>query len=52
MLNFSYGSNMSIRYIRDYCPFAKYVMRATLPNCEIQFRRFSTDLNGGISTIH
>ncbi|MEM8856798.1 MAG: gamma-glutamylcyclotransferase family protein [Chloroflexota bacterium] len=51
MLNFSYGSNMSTRYVRDYCPSAKYVMRATLPNFEIQFRRFSTDLNGGISTI-
>lgn len=51
MLNFSYGSNMSTKYIRDYCPSAKFIMRAVLPNYHIEFRRFSTDLNGGISTI-
>lgn len=51
MLNFSYGSNMSTKYIREYCPSARPIMLADLPNFQIEFRRFSTDLNGGISTI-
>ena len=42
---------MSTKYIRDYCPSAAFIMRAVLPNYHIEFRRFSTDLNGGISTI-
>lgn len=48
---FAYGSNMSTAYIHDYCPSAKFVMRASLPNYHIEFRRFSTDLKGGISSI-
>ena len=48
---FAYGSNMSTAYIRDYCPSATFIMRASLPNYEIQFRRYSTDLKGGISSI-
>jgi gamma-glutamylcyclotransferase (GGCT)/AIG2-like uncharacterized protein YtfP len=48
---FAYGSNMSTAYIHDYCPSAKFVMRANLPNYHIEFRRFSTDLQGGISSI-
>jgi len=51
VLCFSYGSNMSSRYLRQFCPSATAVMTATLPNAHIEFRRFSTDLNGGISTI-
>ncbi|MEM7117025.1 MAG: gamma-glutamylcyclotransferase family protein [Chloroflexota bacterium] len=48
---FAYGSNLSTAYIRDYCPSATFIMRASLPNYEIQFRRYSTDLQGGISSI-
>jgi len=48
---FAYGSNMSTGYIHEYCPSAKFVMRATLPNYHIEFRRFSTDLQGGISSM-
>lgn len=42
---------MSTAYIRDYCPSARFVMRADLPNYHIEFRRFSTDLQGGISSM-
>ena len=48
---FAYGSNMSTAYIRDYCPSATFVMRARLPNFHIEFRRYSADLQGGISSI-
>lgn len=51
MYNFAYGSNMSTDYLRQYCPSAQPIMTAVLPNYEIQFRRYSTDLQGGISTI-
>ncbi|MGB1253246.1 MAG: gamma-glutamylcyclotransferase family protein [Candidatus Promineifilaceae bacterium] len=47
----AYGSNMSTAYIRDYCPSATFIMRIFLPNYRLEFRRFSTDLQGGISSI-
>lgn len=51
MYCYAYGSNLSTTYIRDYCPSAHFVMLAQLPNYHIEFRRYSTDLQGGISTI-
>ena len=51
LLCFSYGSNMSTAYLRETCPGAAPVMRAELANHRIEFRRFSTDLRGGLSTI-
>ena len=48
---FAYGSNMSTDYIRDYCPSARFLQRAFLPNFHIEFRRYSKDLEGGISSI-
>ena len=51
MFCFSYGSNMASRYLRKYCPSAAPVMRADLPNYRVEFRRFSTDMQGGISSI-
>ena len=48
---FAYGSNMSTDYIRDYCPSARFLMRAFLPNFHIEFRRYSENLQGGISSI-
>ncbi len=49
--SFAYGSNMASRLLREYCPSARILMRATLPNFQIEFRRYSEDFVGGISTI-
>lgn len=51
MLYLGYGSNLSTEFIKPYCPSAKFVMRAVLPNFHIEFRRYSENLKGGISTI-
>ena len=51
MLYFAYGSNLSTKYVRQYTPSAVYVRRALLPNFHIEFRRYSDNLKGGISTI-
>ena len=51
LLCFSYGSNMSTAYLRATCPGAEPVMRAELANHRIEFRRYSNDLRGGLSTI-
>ncbi|MDP6707295.1 MAG: gamma-glutamylcyclotransferase family protein [Alphaproteobacteria bacterium] len=49
--SFAYGSNMASRLLREHCPSASVVMQATLPNFQIEFRRYSQNLAGGISTI-
>ena len=49
MYYYGYGSNMSTRYLRDYCPGAQFVMKAVLPNFHVEFRRYSEDLRGGIA---
>jgi len=51
VLHFGYGSNMSESYMRQYTPSLKYVMNARLPNFEIQFRKYSKNMGGGISSI-
>ena len=51
MLYFGYGSNLSTKYVRSYIPSATLIMRAFLPNYHIEFRRYSDNLKGGISTI-
>ena len=51
MLYFAYGSNLSTKYVRNYTPSAVFVQRAFLPNFHIEFRRYSDNLKGGISTI-
>lgn len=51
LLCFSYGSNMSTAYLHETCPGAEPVMRAELANHQIEFRRYSNDLRGGLSTI-
>ena len=48
---FSYGSNMSTAYLRETCPGAEPMGRAELANHRIEFRRFSNELHGGLSTI-
>ena len=51
MYYFAYGSNLSSRFIRDYTPSATFVMKADLPNYKVEFRHYSKDLGGGISSI-
>lgn len=51
MYYFAYGSNLSSRFIREYTPSATFVMRADLPNYKVEFRHYSDDLQGGISSI-
>lgn len=51
VLHFGYGSNMSEPYMKKYTPSLKYVMNAQLPNFEIQFRKYSENMGGGISSI-
>ena len=51
VLHFGYGSNMSEAYMKQYTPGLQYVMNAQLPNFEIQFRKYSNDMGGGISSI-
>jgi gamma-glutamylcyclotransferase (GGCT)/AIG2-like uncharacterized protein YtfP len=51
VLHFGYGSNMSEAYMKRYTPGLKYVMNAQLPNFEIQFRKYSENMQGGISSI-
>ncbi len=51
MLYFGYGSNLSTKYTKPYFPTAKIIKRAMLPNYHIEFRKYSTNLKGGISTI-
>ena len=51
MYHFGYGSNLNIDFLHQYLPSAKPVMRAYLPNYEVQFRFWSKKRQGGISTI-
>jgi len=51
MKYYAYGSNLSTEFIREYCPSAEFIMRANLPNFKVEFRHYSEDFNGGISSI-
>ena len=51
MFHFGYGSNLNQGFLRQYCPSARFVMKAYLPNYEVQFRFWSKRRQGGISTI-
>jgi gamma-glutamylcyclotransferase (GGCT)/AIG2-like uncharacterized protein YtfP len=48
---YAYGSNLATRYLRRYCPSASFVMRAELPNFQVEFRHYSENRQGGISSI-
>lgn len=48
---YAYGSNLATRYIREYCPSARFLRRADLPNFRVEFRHYSEDMRGGISSI-
>jgi len=51
MLYYAYGSNLSISYMREYCPSTRFLMKADLPNYRVEFRHYSDDMKGGISSI-
>jgi gamma-glutamylcyclotransferase (GGCT)/AIG2-like uncharacterized protein YtfP len=51
MYYYAYGSNLSIKYVRTYCPSATFVMKAELPNYRVEFRHYSDNRQGGISSI-
>jgi gamma-glutamylcyclotransferase (GGCT)/AIG2-like uncharacterized protein YtfP len=51
MYHYAYGSNLSSSYLREYCPSATFVMKADLPNYRVEFRHYSEESGGGISTI-
>ena len=46
MLHFGYSSNLNLGFLRQYCPSARFVMRAYLPNYEVQFRFWSKRRQG------
>ena len=48
---FGYGSNLDETYFKQYTPSVKRVTTAHLPNFEIQFRSYSANLDGGLSSI-
>lgn len=49
---FGYGSNLNVsRTIKNLIPNGKFLMRAYLPNFEVQFRKWSNNSRGGISNI-
>jgi hypothetical protein len=41
MLHYAYGSNLSPTFLKGYCPRAKFVMKANLPNFRVEFRFYS-----------
>jgi len=51
MYHFAYGSNLCTEFVREYCPRATVVGRASLPNYRVEFRHYSETMGGGISTI-
>lgn len=51
MLHFGYGSNLQMSFLKEILPSAKYVMKAYIPNHEIQFNFFSKTKQAGISNI-
>ena len=51
MLHFAYGSNLSSRFLRQFCPSARFVIRAFLPNFRVAFPFYSMKRKGGISSI-
>lgn len=47
-----YGSNLNVSYtISDLLPNGRFLMRAYIPNYQVQFRQWSNNSRGGISNI-
>ena len=51
MYHFGYGSNLNLEFLHKYLPSSRFVMKAYLPNYEVQFRFWSKKRQGGISSI-
>lgn len=51
MLHFGYGSNLRAAFVTDLLPSARLVMKAYLPNYEVQFPAWSDSFGGGTSSI-
>lgn len=53
MYYFGYGSNLRASFVTDnLIPSAKFVMKGYLPNYEVQWRMWSAEYKGGISSIN
>ena len=52
MYHFGYGSNLQASFVQEkLLPSARYVMKGYLPNYAVQFRVWSEEYFGGISSI-
>lgn len=51
MLYFSYGSFLDIGTLRKHAPNAKFIMRAILPDFEVQFNFLSKTYGGGVTGV-
>ena len=51
MYYFGYGSNLRASFVTELIPSAKFVMKGYLPNYEVQWRAWSAEYRGGISSI-
>ncbi len=51
MYYFGYGSNLRASFVTELIPSATLVMKAYLPNYEVQWRAWSEAFGGGISSI-
>jgi gamma-glutamylcyclotransferase (GGCT)/AIG2-like uncharacterized protein YtfP len=51
MYYFGYGSNLNQDFLHQYVPSAEFLMKAYLPNFEVQFPFWSRKRQGGISSI-
>ena len=49
--HFGYGSNLSTKFLQQYCPNVKPIMKASLSNYRVEFRFYSESRQGGISSI-
>ena len=52
MYYFGYGSNLRAEFTGTLLPSAKFVMKGYLPNYEVQWRAWSEEYKGGISSIN
>ena len=51
MYYFGYGSNLRASFVTELLPSAKFLMKGYLPNYEVQWRLWSAEYKGGISSI-
>ena len=49
---FGYGSNLRMEFLRELLPSAELVMKAYLPNYEVQWPAWSEKYKGGTSSIN